>query len=170
MEARELPPRDYTADDITVLEGVAAVRKRPGMYIGGTGTDGYHHLLWEIVDNACDEAMAGHATTVSVVLDKDGETVMVTDNGRGIPVGIHPKVGKSALEVIFTTLHSGSKFGGGGYEVAGGLHGVGASAVNALSQHLLAKVKREGRTYELEFRRGEPTGEIQDVGGARGSG
>ncbi len=170
MEARELRPSEYTADDITVLEGVAAVRKRPGMYIGGTGTDGYHHLLWEIVDNACDEAMAGYATTVSVTLERDGETVVVTDNGRGIPVGVHPKVGKSALEVIFTTLHSGSKFGGGGYEVAGGLHGVGASAVNALSVHLQAKVKREGRTWQLEFRRGEPTGELEDVGSARGSG
>ncbi|MEN0061578.1 MAG: DNA topoisomerase IV subunit B [Myxococcota bacterium] len=171
MEARELTPQDdYTAADITVLEGVAAVRKRPGMYIGGTGIDGLHHLLWEIVDNACDEAMAGYASSVTVTLEKDGETVGVTDNGRGIPVGIHPKLKKSALEVILTTLHSGSKFGGGSYDAAGGLHGVGASAVNALSSMLMAKVKRDGRTWAQEYRRGEPLAPIEDIGAARGTG
>ncbi|MEQ1503484.1 MAG: DNA topoisomerase IV subunit B [Myxococcota bacterium] len=160
----------YTAADITVLEGIEAVRKRPGMYIGGTGTDGLHHLLWEIVDNACDEAQNGHATAVVVTLHEDGQSVTVDDNGRGIPVDLHPKTGKSALEIIFTVLHSGSKFGGGSYETAGGLHGVGASAVNALSHHLVAKVRRDGREWTQEFRKGRPKTGVDDTGPARGTG
>lgn len=160
----------YTAADITVLEGIDAVRKRPGMYIGGTGLDGLHHLLWEIVDNAADEAQNGHATAVTVTLHEDNRTFTVDDNGRGIPVDVHPKTGKSALEVIFTTLHSGSKFGGGGYETSGGLHGVGASAVNALSETLVAKVRRDGEEWTQEFRKGRPTGPVAKTGTARGTG
>jgi DNA gyrase/topoisomerase IV subunit B len=160
----------YTAADITVLEGIEAVRKRPGMYIGGTGADGLHHLLWEIVDNACDEAQNGHANEVVVTLHEDGQTITVDDDGRGIPVDIHPKTGKSALEIIFTVLHSGSKFGGGGYETAGGLHGVGASAVNALSQRLVAMIKRDGQMWVQEFRKGRPKGPVEPVAQARGTG
>ena len=161
---------DYDASAITVLEGIEAVRKRPGMYIGGTGVDGLHHLLWEIVDNACDEAMAGHASTIRVILHKDGESVTVEDNGRGIPVDMHPTQGRSALEVIFTTLHAGGKFGGGSYGAAGGLHGVGASAVNALSSQLVARIKRKGKLWVQEFRRGRPRGAVEAVDTARGTG
>jgi DNA gyrase subunit B/topoisomerase-4 subunit B len=160
----------YTAADITVLEGIDAVRKRPGMYIGGTGADGLHHLLWEIVDNACDEAQNGHATEVIVTLHEDGQTMTVDDDGRGIPVDIHPNTGRSALEIIFTVLHSGSKFGGGGYETSGGLHGVGASAVNALSSQLVALIKRDGQLWKQEFRKGRPKGTVEAVGNARGTG
>ncbi|MBX2802977.1 MAG: type IIA DNA topoisomerase subunit B [Myxococcales bacterium] len=160
----------YTASDITVLEGIDAVRKRPGMYIGGTGIDGLHHLLWEIVDNACDEAMGGHASSIVVTLHPDGETISVEDNGRGIPVDMHPTQGRSALEVILTTLHAGGKFGGASYDAVGGLHGVGASAVNALSSHLEARIKREGREWVQEFRRGRPKAAVASVGRARGSG
>ncbi|MEQ1567678.1 MAG: DNA topoisomerase IV subunit B [Myxococcota bacterium] len=160
----------YTAADITVLEGIDAVRKRPGMYIGGTGVDGLHHLLWEIVDNACDEAQNGHATEVVVTLHEDGRTITVDDDGRGIPVDLHPTTGKSALEIIFTVLHSGSKFGGGGYETAGGLHGVGASAVNALSSRLVAMVRRDGQLWVQEFRKGRPKGPVESVGQGKGTG
>jgi DNA gyrase/topoisomerase IV subunit B len=161
--------RPYTADDITVLEGIEAVRKRPGMYIGGTGADGLHHLLWEIVDNACDEAQNGHATEIRVRLHADGTTVSVEDDGRGIPVDRHAKTGKSALEVVFTVLHSGGKFGGGSYETSGGLHGVGASAVNALSVHLEARVRREGKEWAQEYRQGVPVGPVVAKGSARGA-
>ncbi|MCB9685766.1 MAG: type IIA DNA topoisomerase subunit B [Alphaproteobacteria bacterium] len=160
---------NYDEGAITVLEGIEAVRKRPGMYIGGTGTDGLHHLLWEIVDNGCDEAQNGHATTVTVTLHADGSTCTVDDNGRGIPVGMHKK-GVSALEVVFTVLHAGGKFGGGSYVTSGGLHGVGASAVNALSSKLEVKVRRDGQTWFQEYRRGRPKEPVKAVGPARGTG
>jgi DNA gyrase/topoisomerase IV subunit B len=159
----------YGAGDIQVLEGLEPVRKRPGMYIGGTGPDGYHHLLWEIVDNAIDEAMNGHATTVQVVMHADGRSATVSDNGRGIPVEMHAK-GRPAIEVILTTLHSGGKFEGKAYKASGGLHGVGSSVVNALSEELVATVKRGGFEWRQTYRRGKPRADLQKVGEARGSG
>ena len=160
----------YTAESITVLEGLEAVRRRPGMYIGGVDKTGFHHLLWEIVDNAIDEVMNGHATRITVTLHGDGRTVSVSDNGRGIPVDIHPKTRQSALEVIFTTLHAGGKFDNDAYKVAGGLHGVGASVVNALSKSLVAEVKRDGWTYTQKYRRGKPQGPVEKGEPARGTG
>jgi DNA gyrase subunit B len=160
----------YNADSITVLEGLEAVRRRPGMYIGGVDKSGFHHLLWEIVDNSVDEVMNGHASRIVVTLEADGKTVSVSDNGRGIPVDIHPKTGKSALEVIFTTLHAGGKFDNDAYKVAGGLHGVGASVVNALSKSLTAQVRRDGRTYTQHYRRGKPHGDVEPGEPARGTG
>jgi DNA gyrase subunit B len=154
---------DYGADQIQVLEGLEPVRKRPGMYIGGTGIEGLHHLVWEIVDNGIDEALAGHATAVSVRIHEDG-AVTVIDNGRGIPVDIHPKTGKSTLETVLTVLHAGGKFGGGGYKVSGGLHGVGVSVVNALSTKLIARVHLGGKIYEQEYERGVPKSDIKTVG------
>jgi len=161
---------NYTAKDITVLEGLEPVRKRPGMYIGGVGTAGLHHLVWEILDNAVDEAMNGYASNIYVVLHKDGSSITVTDDGRGIPVDKHPTTKKSALEVIFTMLHAGGKFDGQNYKTAGGLHGVGASVVNALSSELHATVKRDGASWEMIFKRGKPTGALKKVGPARGTG
>jgi len=147
---------EYDASSIEVLEGLEPVRKRPGMYVGGTGSDGFHHLLWEIVDNAVDEALAGHATRIELdVVNTPVPTATVRDNGRGIPFGEH-SAGRSAVEVIFTTLHAGGKFGGGAYKVAGGLHGVGSSVVNALSSTLEVRVTRDGQTYAQEFNRGIP--------------
>jgi DNA gyrase subunit B/topoisomerase-4 subunit B len=160
----------YGAASIQILEGLEAVRKRPSMYIGGTNRDGLHHLLWEIVDNAVDEAINGHASTITVTLHEDRSSATVSDNGRGIPVGIHPKVGRSALEVVFTILHSGGKFGGEHYETSGGLHGVGASVVNALSRWLTAIVKRDDQTWVQEYERGVPTGPVEARGSARGTG
>src|SRR5262249_41664364 len=151
----------YNAESITVLEGLEAVRRRPGMYIGGVDKAGLHHLLWEIVDNAVDEVMNGHASRIIVTLESDGKTMSVSDNGRGIPVDVHPKTGKSALEVIFTTLHAGGKFDNDAYKVAGGLHGVGASVVNALSKSLVAQVRRDGWTYTQRYRRGKPLGPVE---------
>src|SRR6188474_3700823 len=144
----------YTAKDITVLEGLEPVRKRPGMYIGGVGSTGLHHLVWEILDNAIDEAMNGHASNVRVTLHRDGSSITIEDDGRGIPVDVHPKTKKTAIEVIFTVLHAGGKFESGSYKTAGGLHGVGASVVNALSTELLASVKRDGSLWEMAFKRG----------------
>jgi DNA gyrase subunit B len=160
----------YTAKDITVLEGLEPVRKRPGMYIGGVGAAGLHHLVWEILDNSIDEAMNGHASTIAVTLAADGSTITITDDGRGIPVDPHPKTKKSALEVIFTTLHAGGKFEHGSYKTAGGLHGVGASVVNALSKELVANVKRDGFLWEQRFRQGVPVAALKKMGPARGTG
>jgi DNA gyrase subunit B/topoisomerase-4 subunit B len=160
----------YTAKSITVLEGLEAVRRRPGMYIGGVDKAGLHHLLWEIVDNAVDEVMNGHASRIVVTMHQDGKTMTVTDNGRGIPVDLHPKTGKSALEVIFTTLHAGGKFDNDAYKVAGGLHGVGASVVNALSKSLTAEVRRDGQTFIQRYRRGKPQGPVEPGEPSRGSG
>lgn len=143
----------YTADDIQVLEGLEAVRKRPGMYIGTTSQRGLHHLVWEIVDNAIDEALAGHANHITINVDKDN-IVTVEDNGRGMPVGVHEKTGKSTVETIFTVLHAGGKFGGGAYKVSGGLHGVGASVVNALSEYLEVYVHLNGKIYFIRFENG----------------
>lgn len=160
----------YTAKDITVLEGLEPVRKRPGMYIGGVGPAGLHHLVWEILDNAIDEAMNGHASNIRVKLHEDGSSITIEDDGRGIPVDVHPKTKKSALEVIFTVLHAGGKFERGTYKTAGGLHGVGASVVNALSRELVATVRRDGFQYEMRFRQGKPAGPLKKIGPARGSG
>jgi DNA gyrase subunit B/topoisomerase-4 subunit B len=154
----------YTAEDITVLEGLEPVRKRPAMYIGGVGKEGLHHLVWEIVDNAVDEAMNGHASTVDVTLSKDARTVTVKDDGRGIPVDIHPKTKKPAVEVILTTLHSGGKFDRENYLHSGGLHGVGASVVNALAEELKVTVQRDGGAWEMNFARGKPTSKLKNVG------
>jgi DNA topoisomerase IV B subunit len=160
----------YTAKDITVLEGLEPVRKRPGMYIGGVGSSGLHHLVWEILDNSIDEAMNGFASNITVTLHEDGASITITDDGRGIPVDTHPKTKKSAVEVIFTTLHAGGKFEAGNYKTAGGLHGVGASVVNALSKELVATVRRDGAEWELRFKQGHPVGSLKKNGAARGSG
>ncbi len=160
----------YTAKDITVLEGLEPVRKRPGMYIGGVGAAGLHHLVWEVLDNAIDEAMNGHAGNIRVTLHRDGSSITIEDDGRGIPVDLHPKTKKSALEVIFTVLHAGGKFEAGNYKTAGGLHGVGASVVNALARELTATVRRDGAQWEMSFRQGKPTGGLKKIGAARGSG
>ena len=163
-------PKSYTAKDITVLEGLEPVRKRPGMYIGGTGKDGLHHLVWEIADNAVDEAINGHASLITVTIHKDKSSVSISDNGRGIPVDAHPKDGRSALEVILTTLHAGGKFDDKAYATAGGLHGVGASVVNALSVELVATVRRDGIEWKHVYKRGKPTGPDHQIGPCRGTG
>src|SRR3954470_9061935 len=165
-----MPPTSYTAQDITVLEGLEPVRKRPGMYIGGVGSTGLHHLVWEVVDNAVDEAMNGYATAIGVTLHKDSSSITVVDDGRGIPVDKHPKTQQSALEVIFTVLHAGGKFENGNYKTAGGLHGVGASVVNALSKELVATVRRDGAAWEMRFKQGKPVSGLKKVGPARGTG
>ena len=154
---------EYGGSEIQVLEGLEAVRKRPGMYIGSTSESGLHHLVYEIVDNSIDEALAGYCTDITVTINP-GNTITVTDNGRGIPVDIQPQTGRPALEVVFTVLHAGGKFGGGGYKVSGGLHGVGASVVNALSEWLEVQVHKNGEIYEMKFARGKITQEMKVVG------
>ena len=155
--------QEYGAEQIQVLEGLEAVRKRPGMYIGSTSSSGLHHLVYEIVDNAIDEALAGYCKHITVTINP-GNSITVTDDGRGIPVDIQPQTGRPALEVVYTVLHAGGKFGGGGYKVSGGLHGVGASVVNALSQWLRVRVHKNGSIYEMKFSRGQITQEMKIVG------
>ena len=145
---------EYGGDQIQILEGLEAVRKRPGMYIGSTSSRGLHHLVYEIVDNAVDEALAGFCSEIKIDIN-EGDTITVIDNGRGIPVDINHKAGKPAVEVVFTILHAGGKFGGGGYKVSGGLHGVGASVVNALSNWLEVQVRRDGHIYQQRYDRGK---------------
>jgi DNA gyrase subunit B len=160
----------YTAKDITVLEGLEPVRKRPGMYIGGVGATGLHHLVWEILDNSIDEAMNGYASNITVTLHDDGSSITIADDGRGMPIDKHPKTKKSAVEVIFTMLHAGGKFEAGNYKTAGGLHGVGASVVNALSKELVATIRRDGAEWEARFKQGQPVGALKKLGAARGTG
>ncbi|TWT72510.1 DNA gyrase/topoisomerase IV subunit B [Crateriforma conspicua] len=161
----------YAAKDIVALEGLEPVRKRPGMYIGGVGSAGLHHLIWEIVDNSVDEAMNGHASEITVTLHKDASTISVSDNGRGIPIDKHPQTKKPALEMVLTVLHAGGKFEGNNYKTAGGLHGVGASVVNALSKELTAVVRRDGSQFRMTFSKGVPTSKLQKLRGTvRGSG
>lgn len=161
---------EYTASQITVKKGLEGIRARPGMYIGRTDIHGLHHLLWEVVDNAVDEAINGHATFIEVVLHSDGKSMTVRDNGRGIPVDIHPEEGRSALELVFTNLHAGGKFGTGSYVRSGGLHGVGIKAVNALSDELTVHVKRGGSEHRMSFARGEVASQLERIGDATGSG
>ncbi|MEY9971667.1 DNA gyrase subunit B [Lysinibacillus sp. RC46] len=163
IENEGLQNQAYEADQIQVLEGLEAVRKRPGMYIGSTSSKGLHHLVWEIVDNSIDEALAGFCTDIKVTIEKDN-WIRVEDNGRGIPVSIQEKMGKPAVEVIMTVLHAGGKFGGGGYKVSGGLHGVGASVVNALSVETIVQVHREGHIHEIKFERGRTAQELTVIG------
>ena len=158
---------EYGADAIQVLEGLEAVRRRPGMYIGSTDVRGLHHLVWEIVDNSIDEAMAGHATHIEIRIQADG-SLRNSDNGRGVPVGMQKQTGRDALEVVHTVLHAGGKFGGGGYKVSGGLHGVGVSVVNALSEWLQVETARDGKIWGQEYRRGDPVAPVRLIGPSHG--
>ena len=158
---------EYGADEIQVLEGLEAVRKRPGMYIGSTGERGLHHLVYEIVDNSIDEAMAGYCDRIDVTVNPDG-SVTVSDNGRGVPSGMHHKMNKPALEVVFTVLHAGGKFGGGGYKISGGLHGVGASVVNALSEWMEVTDCYDGEVYTIRFEKGDVARPFTHEGSSNG--
>ncbi|MFA7601115.1 MAG: ATP-binding protein, partial [Patescibacteria group bacterium] len=169
MSDKEKAKSNYGADAITVLEGLDPVRKRPGMYIGSTSATGLHHLIWEVVDNCIDEAMGGYATEISVTLLENG-MVKVADDGRGIPVEKHKVTGLSALETVLTKLHAGGKFGGDGYKVSGGLHGVGVSVVNALSEYLKAEIHRDGKIWEQEYKIGKPLKNIKAVGTTKKTG
>jgi len=163
MEEKLINEQVYDAEQIQVLEGLEAVRKRPSMYIGSTSSQGLHHLVWEIVDNSIDEALAGYCDRIDVIIGEDN-SITVKDNGRGIPIDIHEQSEKPAVELILTVLHAGGKFGGGGYKVSGGLHGVGAAVVNALSTELEVYVHREGKIHYLKFNRGEKEGELTQIG------
>src|SRR5690625_1403074 len=163
MEEKVMNEQAYDAEQIQVLEGLEAVRKRPSMYIGSTSEKGLHHLVWEITDNSIDEALAGYCDRIDVIIEEDN-SIVVKDNGRGIPIDIHEDSGKPAVELILTVLHAGGKFGGGGYKVSGGLHGVGASVVNALSSELEVYVHRDGKIHYLAFKRGEAQGELKQIG------
>src|SRR4051812_30887114 len=160
----------YSAADIQVLEGLEPVRKRPAMYIGGTDIKGYHHLLWEILDNSVDEVINGYGSQIQVTLHKDLKSVTIVDDGRGIPIGLKKEFKKSALELVLTTLHAGGKFSSEQYQFSGGLHGVGSSVVNALSEELVATIKRDGAEWKQSYARGKPTSKLVKGAAARGTG